>query len=147
MPSPQLALTIGLAMLSLFLTTAFHYEALAFLDRRVRRRRRSNRLSVPVLLSALVAAHLIEIGFYALIFALASGPLDLGGFDGLGGANALNLYYFAAETYSSLGYGDIAPTGPMRLIASMEPLNGLLLLAWSGAFLFSAVHSNQDRTS
>ena len=43
----------------------------------------------------------------------------------------------SAETYSSLGYGDIYPLGDIRLLASITPLIGILLLGWSGAFLFS----------
>ena len=33
----------------------------------------------------------------------------------------------------------------MRLIGSIAPLNGLLLLAWSGAFLFSLVEDWRNR--
>ena len=53
--------------------------------------------------------------------------------------SAPDYFYYAAETYSSLGYGDIFPKGEIRLIASIGPLNGILLLAWSGSFLFALV--------
>lgn len=45
--------------------------------------------------------------------------------------------YFAAETYSSLGFVDIMPHGALRLIVAIGSINGILLLAWSGAFLFA----------
>ena len=47
----------------------------------------------------------------------------------------LDFCYFAAETYSTLGYGDLVPLGALRVIASVEALNGVLLLTLSGAFL------------
>jgi len=63
----------------------------------------------------------------------------------------LDYFYFAAETYSTLGYGDVVPTAQLRLIASIEPLNGLMLLAWSGSFLFILIQEvtskvNERRT-
>jgi hypothetical protein len=38
-----------------------------------------------------------------------------------------------------VGYGDIVPLGALRLVACVESLNGLLLLAWSGAFLYGVL--------
>ena len=38
-------------------------------------------------------------------------------------------FYFSIITFTSLGYGDIAPTGIGRLIASFEVLAGLILVA------------------
>lgn len=52
----------------------------------------------------------------------------------------MDYFYYAAETYSSLGYGDIYPLGTIRLLASITPVIGLLLMGWSSAFLFSLVH-------
>jgi hypothetical protein len=31
------------------------------------------------------------------------------------------------------------PEGPLRLLASFEPLNGLILIAWSGSFTYLEV--------
>jgi hypothetical protein len=41
----------------------------------------------------------------------------------------LNALYFCVITFSSLGYGDIAPIGFGRVIASIEVLSGLILVA------------------
>lgn len=40
---------------------------------------------------------------------------------------------FSAETYSSLGYGDVIPGGALRLLAGVDVLNGLLLSGWSAS--------------
>jgi hypothetical protein len=47
--------------------------------------------------------------------------------------------YFSAETYSSLGYGDIVPGGDLRLLAGVEVLNGLLLIGWSASYTYIAM--------
>ena len=73
------------------------------------------------------------------VFALADGPLNLGRFDGRAVMSAADYFHYAAEAYASLGSADITATGDLRLIAAISPLNGILLLAWSGGFLFSLV--------
>ena len=47
--------------------------------------------------------------------------------------------YFSAETYTSLGFGDVTPLGPIRLLAGVEALNGLLLIGWSASYTFIAM--------
>jgi hypothetical protein len=76
------------------------------------------------------------------LFMLAQGPLGLGGFSG-DTHGLLGLFYYTVETYSSLGAGDVIPVGEIRLIASAASLNGILLLAWSGAFLFAVTEGRR----
>lgn len=143
----QLLLAMALCMTTLLLTTAFHYEVLRYLGRFTSTGTVLPRHKAPLILLALVTAHIIEIIFYALVYALASGPLALGSFAGEKAMATLDYFYYAAESYSTLGYGDILPLGELRLIASIGPLNGILLMAWSGAFLFAVVqHSVVVRT-
>jgi hypothetical protein len=88
-------------------------------------------------LCVLLAVHLCEVLAYSAVFALAAatgmGHLTAGG-EPIG---PLAYFYFSAETFSTAGYGDIVPERSLRIIAAIESLNGLLLLAWSGSFLFS----------
>lgn len=133
------ATTLAIAVLAL--TTALHYEGLKILARP--RGRPRSRPSPVLVLAALVALHLAEIGIYAMAFAASVEVLGLGSFHGMVQASGLDYFYFASQTYSTLGYGDVVPTGALRTIASVEPLNGLLLLAWSGAFLFRHLDDSQ----
>ena len=86
-----------------------------------------------------VAVHLAEVTFYAGAYALGANVFRLGWLGGSSGNAALDFFYFAAQTYSTLGYGDLVPVGALRLIASVESLNGLMLLSWSGAFLYGVL--------
>ncbi len=89
---------------------------------------------------AAFAVHLLEIGLYgATMFALMH-YAELGTLSGSGGgATLMNCLYFSAETYSTLGFGDLIPTGPIRLLAGTEALNGLLLIGWSASFAYIAM--------
>jgi hypothetical protein len=44
--------------------------------------------------------------------------------------------YFSATTWSTLGYGDIAPTGILKLATSLEAFTGLLTIAVLTAFIW-----------
>ena len=46
--------------------------------------------------------------------------------DGKAFPSTMDYFYYAAEAYASLGYNNVIPIG-------------LLLLTWSGSFLFSLV--------
>jgi hypothetical protein len=42
----------------------------------------------------------------------------------------------SVATYTTVGYGDLAPVGPIRLIMGLEGLTGFLLLTWSASFTY-----------
>lgn len=139
------ALAILLAAGLLMLTTLVHYEAIRLLNRWAHSTGRRHRLMLATVSACLVGVHLFEIGLYAATFALAAGPLGLGVVEGSHPMTAQDYFHYAAEAYSSLGSADMTATGDTRLIASVSPLNGILLLAWSGAFLFSLFDEGRER--
>lgn len=49
------------------------------------------------------------------------------------------VWYYSAETYTSLGYGDELLEGPMRLLSGIECLNGLVLIGWTVSYLHMAM--------
>ena len=97
-------------------------------------------VSHPLLLVlfSLFAAHLVEV----LLYALALSALDSAGYGRLVGAVIggkgwfADHFYFSIASYTTLGIGDIVPQGPIRLIAGVEALNGLVLVAWSASFTY-----------
>jgi hypothetical protein len=48
----------------------------------------------------------------------------------------LDFFYFSIATYTTLGIGDVHPSGAMRLVAGVEALNGLVLIGWSASFTY-----------
>ncbi len=94
-------------------------------------------LAVVVVLYAL---HFAEIAIYAAAFAAGRHWLALGSFSGEAMKTSLDYLYFSSVTYTSLGIGDIFPTGHLRFLTGVEALNGLLLIAWSASFLFTMMN-------
>lgn len=97
----------------------------------------------PMLLIILVlfVLHLFEV----TIYALALSALDLAGYGRLIGAVVggpgwfEDHFHFSIASYTTLGIGDIIAEGPIRIIAGIEALNGLVLVAWSASFTYIAM--------
>ena len=123
-----------IALVLVAATTGVHYEAVRALLHRFHGLRMSYPRLVRLLL-ALVVIHGAEVGLYAAAYAFGADVLGIGGLVGGSGHGLIDFSYFAAETYSTLGYGDLVPTGGLRVIACIEAINGVLLLTLSGAFL------------
>lgn len=47
--------------------------------------------------------------------------------------------YFSFVTFTTLGYGDITLTEGYRLLSGIEALNGIILVGWTTAMIFSVV--------
>jgi hypothetical protein len=123
----------------LLLTTGFHYEALRLLGLALRRGGAARRSRPMLLLLGICAVHVTEVFAYAAAYYLLAQHAGIGT---LGGAVVPSFnasLYFSLETYSSLGYGDIVPSGALRMMAGVEALNGLLLLGWSACYAHAAL--------
>jgi uncharacterized membrane protein len=137
--SATMLATIALSLAMVFACFFVHFEALRLLTRAMKHATTHDRLRLVLVMSGLVAAHIAEVALFGAAFFAADSVFHLGSFVETRSMSSMDYFYYAAETYSSLGYGDIYPLGDIRLLASITPLVGLLLLGWSGAFLFSLV--------
>ncbi|MBN2761224.1 MAG: two pore domain potassium channel family protein [Rhodobacteraceae bacterium] len=129
-----LAGVIGLALI--LTTVAVHYEALRLLGRAMAGSRMRPRVKVLLVILGCIAAHLVEILIYAAAYGLVLRSPSLGNIEGLFTGTATELIYFAMTSYTTLGIGDVYPTGPLQLIVGMASLNGFLLITWSASFTY-----------
>lgn len=132
-------LTVILALALVLLTSVLHFAVLRWLSGGMAEIPMRPGLRIQIIIGAALAAHLVEVGLYAVAYMLAVGQFGLGGFGGEPVASALDYYYFSIASYTSLGIGDVYPLGHIRFIAGVEALNGLLLIAWSGSFVYIAM--------
>lgn len=47
--------------------------------------------------------------------------------------------YFSLVTFTTLGYGEITISSSNRILAGLEAMNGVLLLGWTTAMMFSVL--------
>jgi hypothetical protein len=126
------SLTAFLVALSAFV----HYEALRHCHRCLPRLHGvEGQAKVVLAIGAAFCSHLAQIACFALAYWVLH-DTPLGSLHGQIGASPMSFLYFSAETYTSLGFGDLYPGGAMRLIAGMEALTGLLMISWSASFTY-----------
>ena len=103
------------------------YEGLRFFSHDPPFGKLKPRLQVALLVCGLLVLHSIEIWIFA----------GMGAIEGVVATFALEDYaYFSATAYSTLGYGEIYPVGPIRLLSGMEGVTGLLMITWSASFTY-----------
>lgn len=117
-------------------TTVLHYEVLRALNAGLPALGIPDRLKLVVVILVTFVAHAVEIGLYGLVFYALADWHRAGTLEGGLGFSLAACLYFSAETYTSLGFGDLTPVGPVRLLAAAEALNGLLLIGWSASFTY-----------
>lgn len=126
---------LSLATAMVVLTVVMHFIGLLTLLRILRYRGHRLRAQESVLgqcvlillvVLGIFLVHTLEVWAYALSF-LVIGAID----------NFESALYFSTVTFACLGYGDIVLTPDWRLFSAIEAVNGLILMAWSTAFLIS----------
>ena len=120
-------------------TTLIHYEVLRLLTVGLPAFRVPARAKLIVVIFSAFFAHAAEIFLYAVAIYVLVRYLGTGTLAEASRFSLTQCLYFSAETYSSLGYGDIVPGGDLRLLAGVEVLNGLLLIGWSASYTYIAM--------
>jgi hypothetical protein len=139
-PSPGeidilLPMAIGAGMT--FCTVVIHALALVTIVHFVRYERRISRAGVRFWTDVIIvaetvllalAAHLIEIAAWAMVFVLC------GEFPHFAPA-----FYHSAVNYTSLGYGDVVMSASWKLLGPLETADGMLMFGVSTAMLFAVI--------
>jgi hypothetical protein len=131
-----MSIVVFVCCLLVVATTVLHYEVLRSLNAGLPSLRIPNRSKLVVVILAAFAAHATEMAMYGAALYMLVAWLSGGSLSGSAGFSLAACMYFSAETYTSLGFGDITPNGPVRLLAGVEALNGLLLIGWSASFTY-----------
>lgn len=127
------------SLLLIAATTLIHYEALRLLNTRLLALSIPSRSKLLVLIFTAFLVHFVEICVYAAaVYGLVE-YFDVGTLEGAAPFSFLSCLYFSAETYTTLGFGDLTPSGPIRVLAGVESLNGLLLIGWTATSTYVAM--------
>lgn len=117
-------------------TTVVHYEFLGAFSTSLPSLRIPARSKLILVIIGTFLAHTLEILLYALAMFLMSRQLGWGTLGGIEDVSFKICLYFSAETFTSLGFGDIVPKGALRPLCGAEALNGLLLIGWSASYIY-----------
>ena len=134
-----IGLASAIALLVVTATVLLHYELLRGTSRLIPLLAIPPRTRIIVVIGAAFVAHLLEISLYAVVFWVMQEWLALGTLAGLLEGTGLDFFYFSIANFTTLGVGDLYATGPMRIVASIQSLNGLVLIGWSASFTYLAM--------
>ena len=112
--------TVGLITLSRSMPRLIHWL-------RLHKHNVGKTVAMTATVLSLFVIHTVEIWTWALLLFVIRA---VNGFE--------NALYFSTVTFSTVGYGDITPHQQWRLLASLEGINGFILIGWSTAFLVAA---------
>jgi len=119
------------------LVVLVHYEGLHWISVRLARPAHGvRRRKVLIGVYGVILLHVSEIwlfgcAIWGLLHIPGAGSIAGDTQDGL-----LDAVYLSATTFSTLGFGDLVPLGPIRFICGTEALSGFILITWSASFLY-----------
>lgn len=113
-----------------------HYEGLRLLSNVLPMPKHHHRRRIILLILALLFLHIVEVWVFGLAYF---GLLQFDGFGELQGAVSGSFFdyiYYSAAVYSTVGFGDIVPVGPIRTMTGTEGITGLTMITWSASYTF-----------
>lgn len=128
-----------LALVLIAATSMIHYEMLRVTAGIIPRLKVAARARILVVIAGVFIAHLLEISLYAFVFAAMQNHFGLGAIGGALEGNAIDFFYLSLTSYTTLGVGDVYPSGPLRIVTGIEGLNGFVLIGWSASFTYLAM--------
>ncbi|QFT76915.1 potassium channel family protein [Erythrobacter sp. THAF29] len=126
-----IAISFGLVAASLYL----HFRVLRAMSLHFSKPKPTIKRPMMMVMTAIFLTHVAEIALFAVAYSIM-GFAGLGQLSGAYHSTPVDYFYFSIATYSTLGIGDIFPDGAMRMVAGIEALAGLLLIAWSASFTY-----------
>lgn len=123
---------------TLIITTAVivHYECLMRLNWLMPRLNIWHRFRMVFGVLGALVAHAIEVWIFALGYYLMNASKHLGQLTGNYDGSFMDSVYFSFTTFTTIGFGDITPIGPLKFLTGLEALTGLVLITWTASFLF-----------
>ena len=113
-----------------------HYEFLHQLTHLFPKLQFVHRKRIAIGVVVAMVAHAIEIWIFGVAYYFLHRSGNWGDFEGNYDGSLLDSVYFSATTYTTLGFGDIAPHGELRFLTGVESLTGLVLITWTASFLY-----------
>ena len=134
-------LAMSISLILVLATISIHFEVLRWTSAILPRFGPVGRARVLVVVVGAFTAHMLEIMLYGGAYFTLEHVVTVGDLGGRHGESFMDYFYYSTVMYTSLGLGDVFPTGHLRVISSIEALNGLMMIGWSTSFTFLAMRN------
>lgn len=129
-------ITLLVTTILVALAVLIHFEALRWLSAFMLSPHSRFRLALLVCMLGAIVAHVIEIWVFGLGYCYLTEFDQLSSLEGGFTHTLEDCGYYSFVTYTTLGFGDLIPKGPIRFLTGMEALTGLLLITWTASFMY-----------
>lgn len=113
-----------------------HYFTFTNLSHFINHSKLKPRHKVLICIYASLAAHILEIWVFGIAYYWLLKVDGFGALQGIFNHSLHDCVYFSFSAYTSLGMGDINPTGLLKFTTGLETLTGLVLISWTASFVF-----------
>ena len=113
-----------------------HYEGLRLLSELLPKLQHFHRRRILILIFSLLFLHIVEVWIFGGTYYVL---LHHGGFGDLVGApraSIIDCIYFSASVFTTVGFGDLYPTGAIRTMTGTQGIVGLTMITWSASYTY-----------
>ncbi|MCP4355044.1 MAG: two pore domain potassium channel family protein [Proteobacteria bacterium] len=94
--------------------------------------------------SHMLSAFAYSLFYYAMDNHWGMGSLVVQNSDVVNTFTIYDYFYYSLTVYTSLGFGDITPTGGLRILSGLETMNGLMMITWSASYTYIVMTRHID---
>jgi hypothetical protein len=131
-----LAAVIAITLAAVVACVLLQYEYLVFVWRRLSAHGGHRRVKVLYGIGAVIVLHLAQVWIFGAALWLSLQWPALGALAGEQALGFLDHVYFSLICFTTVGFGEIWPTGAIRFFAGTEALSGFVLITWSASFTY-----------
>jgi hypothetical protein len=129
-------LVITATLIAVAACVLLQYEYLILLWRRLSVHAGHRRVKVLYAICAVLVLHVLEVCIFGLTLWLLTRWPAAGALGGEQASSFFDYLYFSAVTFTTVGFGEMWPVGPIRFLCAVEALTGFVLITWSAAFTY-----------
>ena len=134
--NPHTWIVVFTTLLIVMSCIGLHYEILSHCTKYLKRLSYRRRRRVLMLILIILIAHTVEIWLFAMGYAVSLELFDGGELAGIEMISNVDYVYYSAVVFTTVGFGDVIPLGPIRFMTGVEALLGLVLITWSASYTF-----------
>jgi hypothetical protein len=127
-------ITVLVTIVAVVICVTIHYEGLRFLSDKLPIPKQHHRRRIILLIVSMMMLHIIEIWIFGISYFFSQELDGFGAFVGVEEMGILDCVYYSASVFTTLGFGDIIPVGPIRFMTGVEALSGLTFITWSASY-------------
>ncbi len=144
LPEDKVLLVIPVTAALIVLCVTFHLLVLEVLGKLQVYCKPIQHWHIALMVLSTITAHLFEIWLFAGGLHWLASTGECGQLRGDQEVSHPSFMYYSAMTFTSLG-DNLTPDGPLRLLAAVEAVTGLVLITWSASYIFLVMQHSWNR--